>query len=92
MKQEFNQNGDDYMIWIVIMVQSFDSETPCYYFDTEKAAQDYMQTMWEDYYNTELAEGSDLDEALCYHEDDYAKVTFSDGDKVEFIVTWAVKR
>ena len=76
-------------MYIVIMVQSFDAETPCYAFDDYEKAKAYMYWLWEDYYNTEIAQSeAPLDKTLCYHTDDYAKVTWVDGDKTEFIVTF----
>ena len=81
------------MKYLVIMVHNFENDTPAYEFqewEYEKA-KEYLQKMWEDYYNTEIAEGSWLDESRCYHEDEYAVVTWVDGCRTEFILTFTSK-
>lgn len=77
-------------MWIVMMAHSFDADTPCYKFNNEEydKAKAYLHWLWEEYYNTEIAEGSELDNTMCYHEDEYAKVTWRDGEKTEFYLTY----
>ena len=77
--------------YAVVVVHSFEEDTPLYLFTDYEKAKRYLENLWEDYYNEEIANGSDLDEALCYHEDEYAKVTWSDGCRTEFILTYSSK-
>lgn len=71
--------------YAVIKTHSFDPEIECSVFDSYESATHYLQQYWEDYYNTELAQSScDLDECMCFHEDDYGKVTWANGDYTEF--------
>lgn len=72
----------------VIIVQSFDNDTPVYVFDDHDKARAYMKWSWEECYNTEIAEGSLLDESKCFCEDEYAKITWLDGSYIEFIVSY----
>lgn len=76
-------------MWIVAVVQSFEYDTPAYTFAEYNKAKAYLHKLWQDCYNTEIAENSEkLDEQQCFHEDEYAKVTWLDGDKIEFILTY----
>ena len=68
----------------VIMTHSFDSEVTCCLFGNYDKAVAYLHWMWEEYYNEELAEDSDLVEDECFHEDEYAKVSWADGEYTEF--------
>ena len=74
-------------MYAVIMIHTFDSDTPTVLFDDYDKAKAYLHWLWEDYYNTELAEGSALNEEMCFHEDEYAKVTWADEDSTDFILT-----
>lgn len=75
--------------YIVVMVSSFDSDTPAVLFDDYNEAKAYLHWLWEDYYNIEIALGSHLIETQCFHEEEYAKVTWSDNNTTEFILTFA---
>ena len=75
-------------MYAVIMVHTFDADTPTVLFEDYDKAKAYLHWLWENYYNTEIAEGSDLNENQCFHEDDYAKVAWADGDATEFILTY----
>lgn len=68
----------------VVMTHNFDPDNGIYKFQDEETAKEFLLWLWEDYYNTEIAEGSYLDEDLCYHEDDYAIVKWVDGCYTEF--------
>ena len=74
--------------YVVIMIHTFDSDTPAYYFKEYDRAVKYLQKLWEDYYNEEIANGSWLIESECYHEDEYALVTWADGCQTQFILTY----
>lgn len=72
-------------MYVVTQTCNFDYEKNAWICETEKDAENLLHEKWEDYYNTEIAEGfGDLDEAQCYHEDDYATVTWYNGDRTEF--------
>lgn len=70
--------------YVVVKTHNFDPETEAAKFDDYRKATAYLQWFWEDYYNDEMGEDSDLDEDECYHEEDYAKVQWSDGSRTEF--------
>lgn len=74
-------------MYAVIMVQSFAFDTPTVLFEDYDKAKAYLHWLWEDYYNTEIAEGSYLNEDMCFHSDEYAKVMWADDDTVDFILT-----
>lgn len=75
-------------MYAVIMIHTFDSDTPTVVFDDYEKAKAYLHWLWEDYYNTEITEGSDLDEEHCFHEAEYAEVMWKDGDCTDFILTY----
>lgn len=74
--------------YAVITIYSFDSDTPTVIFENYDKAKAYLHWLWENYYNTEIAEGSDLNEEQCFHENEYAKVMWNDNDTTEFILTY----
>ena len=74
------------MEYVFVKTHSFDPETEATKFTDYRKAAAYLHWYWEDYLNTEIAEGSDLDEDRCYHENDFAKVTWDDGEYTEFNV------
>lgn len=77
--------------YVVVKTHNFDVETEAAEFTDYRKATAYLHWLWEDYYNKELAyEESDkdyighLDKDECYHEEEYAKVQWDDGDYTEF--------
>ena len=70
--------------YVVVKTHNFDIETEAAEFDDYREATAYLHWLWEDYYNDEIANDSDLDEEECYHESNFAKVQWSDGDYTEF--------
>lgn len=70
--------------YVVVKTHNFDIETEAAKFTDYRKATAYLHWLWEDYYNEEIACESDLDEDNCYHESDYAKVQWDDGDYTEF--------
>lgn len=79
-------NGTKYA---VIMYHSFDTDTPVYLFDSYEKAKEYLHNLWQDYYNTELAESVvEINENETYHEDDFAQVQWMDGCYTQFILTY----
>lgn len=76
------------MKYAVVVRTSFDLETPVYLFDDYEKAKEYLHDLWQKDYNTELAESiRGIDEFATYHEEDYAKITWNDGDDMEYILT-----
>lgn len=73
--------------YVVIKVHSFDSETETVEFDDYNKARAYLHWLWEDYYNEEIANKSDLCEDGCWHEDEIAQIEWNDGEKTEFILS-----
>lgn len=74
-------------MYAVIMIHTFDADVPVTLFDKYDKAKAYLHWLWEDYYNTEIAEGSDLNEDQCFYEDEYARVTWANNDETDFILT-----
>ena len=70
--------------YVVVKTHNFDSETEAAEFTDYRKAIAYLYWMWETYHNEELENESDLDEKYCYHEEDYGKIQWKDGDYTEF--------
>lgn len=77
-------------MYYVVEVMNFDYEAPLWGpFEEYRKACAFLHWLWEDYYNREIAEGSSaLDQSQCFHDEDYAKVAWVDGDQTEFILTF----
>ena len=76
------------MKYAVIVTYNFDGTTPVYLFDDYNKATEYLHDLWQEGYNTELAESFvGIDEENTYHEEGYAKITWADGGYCEYIVT-----
>lgn len=73
-------------MFIFLKIHNFDPETEASVFNTEEEARKYLESYWEDYYNAEIAECSDLVEGECYHEDDFAKIEWADGCQTWFYI------
>jgi hypothetical protein len=74
------------MVYYVLIINNFDGDSSLYKCKDEDEATDLLLYLWEDYYNTEIANNSYLDEAECFHEDTYAKISWIDGCHTEFIM------
>lgn len=73
--------------YVVVKTYNFDLETEAAKFDDWCKAKAYLHWLWEDTYNTEIADDPSLvDESECYHCATYAKIQFSDGDAIEFFL------
>ena len=76
-------------MYAVVIIQSFDSDVPMCLFTTKKEAKAYLNYTWENAYDTEKTESIvGLDESECFHKEEYAKITWNDGDTMEFILTF----
>jgi hypothetical protein len=71
-------------MYVVTRTYSFDSDSVGSLFTDRETASSFLRSAWEDFYNRELAEGGDLIEHECYFEEDYARITWTDRDRVEF--------
>lgn len=79
-------------MYIVLKLHTFDPEREAHVFEDYADARDYLQEAWEDYFNTEIAENeAGLDFDQCYHEDDYAVVTFKDREMTEWFLDEAIE-
>lgn len=78
-------------MWGVVVVHSFNNYSPMIIVGDLTYAKAYLHWLWEDYYNTQLAEGAELNEKECFHEESYAKITWDNGDYTEFILTYDVE-
>ena len=76
-------------MYIVVKTHNFDTEMDATVFQSRKDAEDYLQWAWQEYYNEELAAGSDIVENECYHESDFAKIEWEDGDQTWFAIVVA---
>ena len=71
-------------IYHVTMACSFDIETSIWKFENYEKAKAFLHWKWEEYYNGELANQSCMNKDKCYHEENYARITWRDGDYTEF--------
>lgn len=74
-------------MFCVIMYHSFDANTPVYVFPTYEKAKKFFDRTYENYLNEEIENNSELDMDNCFHEDVFAKVTWSDGESTKFILS-----
>lgn len=75
--------------YLVVVSYSFDSETEIYEFSTREKAREFMRLMWEICTDSERKiVDTELDEAktVCREEEDYAVLTWSDGDTKEWLI------
>lgn len=77
-------------MYAVITSHSFEADTPTVLFNEDEydKARAYLHWLWKEYYDTEIKEGSDLIESQCSHDDEYARVTWADGNRTEFVLTY----
>lgn len=76
-------------IYVVVMKHTFDAEVVVYDCgENYEKAKEKLNELWEEYINEEYANSSELTEEECYHEDEYARVTWSDGDYTDFTLTY----
>lgn len=66
------------MNYAVIIHHNFDTDIRVITFDNYDKAKAYLHWVWETYYNEEIANGSYLDEADCWHEEELAKIAWVD--------------
>ena len=71
-------------MFVVVKTHNFDPETEATAFEDEKEAKAYLQWLWENYYDEEIANDSYLVERECYHEEDFAKIQWEDGCQTWF--------
>lgn len=73
-------------MYVVTKTHNFDGETEAAIFESYGDAFDYLQWIWREYYDAEIAEGSTMSEydCFCSAEEEYAKVEWADGCRTEF--------
>ena len=76
-------------MYAVVTNHSFDADTPVVLFNDDEydKAKAYLLWLWKSYYTEELVEGSALETSQCSHDDEYARVTWEDGNRTEFVLT-----
>ena len=75
-------------MFTVTITHSFKYDTRTVLFEDLARAEVYLHWWWEQYYNEEIANNSNLNEKECYHEPyGYAKVTWNDGCYTEFFLS-----
>ena len=72
----------------VVIKHSFDGDTPVYEYDTEEEAVTALKRLYNKYLDEEERNNSSLCESECRCEDDYALITWMDGCKTEFILSY----
>lgn len=78
--------------YVVVVQHTFCDEMTVYDCGKEyDKAKDSLEEIWTEYYNEELRNNSDLDEDGCYHEDEYACVTWADGYETNFTLATLTK-
>ena len=77
----------------VIKTNNFDFEDiELNVFDTEEEAVEFLENDWQQYYNIELEESMiPVLKEQCYHEDDFAKVEWENGDQTYWNLIFAYK-
>lgn len=75
----------------VVIVHSFHSDTPVYEYDTDEEAAKALHRHYNEYLAEEKREGSLLNEEECFCEDNYARITWADGCRTEFILSFVSK-
>lgn len=73
--------------YAVTIIHSFDPDVETVSFEDYDTARAYLHWIWEDYYNTEIKEVDDFNKEDSYHEECYAKISYYNGDKTEFILS-----
>lgn len=73
-------------MYAVVANHSYDVQTHVVLFEDHDKAKAYLHWLWEEFYNTCLANDDDVNEEFTYHEEEYAKVEWDNGDVAEFIL------
>lgn len=81
--------------YVVVVQHNFSDEMTVYDCGKEyDKAKDCLEEIWTKYYNEELRNNSelyDLYEDDCYHEDEYACITWGDGYETDFTLATLTK-
>ena len=79
-----------YAPWAVTINYSFDNDNPVFLFDTEEEAQAFMTQDFNNELEIQLNEnGSAVNSAITQ---DYAEMSWPDGDKIEWNVTFCTDK
>lgn len=69
-------------MWLVHIVHSYDIMGEASVFDNKETGRAYLRWLWARYYD----EASDLVEDDCYCDDEYAKLSYRNGDFTEILL------
>lgn len=73
----------------VVMTNNFNDESVAFEFDHELIAKVFLHWLWEDTLNDFAGLPNwQIDESLTFHEDEYAQITFVDGDYIKIELMW----
>lgn len=73
----------------VIMTNNFNDEATAYEFNDESIAKAFVHWLWEDTVNDFKGYPNwKIDEDLTFHEEEYAQVSFIDGDQIRIELAW----
>lgn len=75
----------------VVISHSFDTETIVYEYDSDDEATEALVRHYDTYMDEEKRNGSSLDESGCFCEEAYARITWTDGCKTEFTLSFISK-
>lgn len=74
--------------YVVVVKHSFDRSVAVYDCGNQyDKAKNFLRKIWEEYYNEELDNNSDLNENGCFYEEEYARITWGDGCETDFTLT-----
>ena len=76
----------------VVMTNNFNVESVAFEFNNELIAKAFLHWLWEHTLNNFTGLPCwQIDESLTFHEDEYAKITFVDGDHIKIELVWNVE-
>lgn len=71
----------------VVIKNSWETDMMVYQLSNYEKACAFLRWKWQEYYNDEIAEHSQLYEVECWCEENEAKITWGDGKYTSFIIT-----
>ena len=78
-------------LYAVSVFTTWGYDNPVTLFENYDEAIDYLQWLWEDYYNDEIVAQSRMNESECWHEENEAKLTWADGNTLHITLTYVTK-
>ena len=74
-----------------MVVQTMDSDVQVYPFTDYEKAKKYLHKIWDNAVIQEISLEQQLDLENTYAEDEYAKLTWADGDHIEYILSYLTR-